>query len=138
MVLKSIVKKETHERVKQELPNSFKENDDEEKPGFNKTANKTKDPQEAIQIIHHYEDIKTQDKKAIGYIGKRRKPLKNFKDIEQFFENVVQSQSTIHFKNSLYKFLKKYPILKRSILSPPIISETISRWSRPYVKQVHN
>ena len=68
-------------------------------------------------IIRRYEDIiKTQNKKAIGYIAKQGEILKNFKDTQNFFDNVGQSKSTIYFKISLYKFLKKYPLLKRSTL----------------------
>ena len=68
-------------------------------------------------IIRRYEDIiKTQNKKAIGYIAKQGEILKNFKDTQNFFDNVGQSKSTIYFKISLYKFLKKYPLLKTSTL----------------------
>ena len=68
-------------------------------------------------IIRRYEDIiKTQNKKAIGYIAKQGEILKKFKDTQNFFDNVGQSKSTIYFKISLYKFLKKYPLLKTSTL----------------------
>ena len=33
-----------------------------------------------------------------------------------FFDNVSQSRSMIYFKNSLYKILKKYHLLKKSSL----------------------
>ena len=66
-------------------------------------------------IICCYEDIiKTQYKNAIEYIGKQEPLLKKCKDIEHFFDNVVQSRSTMYFKISLYKLLKKYPLLKKS------------------------
>ena len=42
--------------------------------------------------------------------------MKKFKDTEHFFDNVGQSGLTICFKISLYKFLKKYPLLKKSTL----------------------
>ena len=68
-------------------------------------------------IIRRYEDIiKTQNKKAIGYIAKQGEILKIFKDTQNFFDNVGQSKSTIYFKISPYKFLKKYPLLKTSTL----------------------
>ena len=44
------------------------------------------------------------------------KLLKTFKDTENFFDNVSQSRSTTYFKISLYKFLKKYHLLKISTL----------------------
>ena len=39
-----------------------------------------------------------------------------FKDTEHFFVNVGHSRSTVYFKILLYKFLKKYPLLKKSTL----------------------
>ena len=66
-------------------------------------------------IIHRCEDIiKTQNKKAMGYIGKQEELFKKFKDTKNFFHNVGQSRSTIYFKISPYKFLKKYPLLQTS------------------------
>ena len=87
MVPKSIIKKKFLESIKQELLNSLKENDNVEEPRVNETANETSNPQKALIIIHCYEDIiKTQNKKAIGYIGKH------------FLDNVGQSRLTIDFK----------------------------------------
>ena len=66
---------------------------------LNKTANNVSNSQEAIHIIHRYEDIiKTQDKKGIVYTGKQEQFLKTFTDTEHFFDNVGQSRSTISFK----------------------------------------
>ena len=97
--------------------NSLQENDDVEEQGLNETGNNVNNSQEAILIIHRYEDIiKTQNKKAIGYIGQQGQLLKKFKDTEHFFDNVVQSRSTIYLKILLYKFLKKYLLLKKSTL----------------------
>ena len=116
MVSKSKTKKKTNESIKQELLNSLKENDDVEEQGLNETVNNVSNSQDAIFIVRSYvEIIKTQNKKAIGlYIGKQGELLKKFKDTENFFDNVGQSRSTIYFKISLYKFLKKYPLLKTS------------------------
>ena len=67
-------------------------------------------------IIPRYEDIiKIQNKKTIGYIAKQREILKKFEDTQDFLDD-GQSKSTIYFKISLYKFLKKYPLLKTSTL----------------------
>ena len=118
MVLKSVLKKKTHETMKQELLNSLKENDDEEEPSLKETTTATSDPQEAILIIHRYEDIiKTQNKKAISYTGKQGQLLEKFKAAGQFFENVGLCKSTIYCKISLYEFLKKCSALKKSTLS---------------------
>ena len=117
MVLKRIAKKKTNETVKQEPLNLLQENDDVVEQGLNKRANNVNNFQKAIKIINRFEDIiKTQNIKAMGYIGKEGELLKKFKDTENFFDNVGQSRSTIYFKISLYKFLKKYPLLKKSTL----------------------
>ena len=68
-------------------------------------------------MIHRYEDIvKMQNKTAIGYIGKQGQLLKKFKYTENFFDNVGKSRSTVYFKISLYKLLKKCLLLKKSTL----------------------
>ena len=72
MVSDSITKKKTNENIKQELLNSLQENDDVEEQGLQETTNNVNNSQEAILMINRYEDIiKTQNKKAIGYIGKQ-------------------------------------------------------------------
>ena len=71
MVSKRTAKKKINENIKQELLNSLQENDGVDEVGLNETANNVNNSQEAIIIIHLYDDIvKTQNKKAIGYIGK--------------------------------------------------------------------
>ena len=85
--------------------------------GLTKTANNFNNSQEAMLIIHRYEDIiKTQNKKTKGYISKQGQLLKKFKDTENFLDNVGEDISTIYFKFSLYKFLKKYLLLKKPTL----------------------
>ena len=96
---KSKTKNNTNEIIKRKLLNSLQRNDDVEEQGLNKTANNVNNSQETIHIINRYEDIiKTQNKKAIGYISKQGKLFKKFKDTE----NVGQNRSTIYFKISLY------------------------------------
>ena len=117
MVSKSINKKKLNETIEREFLNSLPENDNVEEQEFNKTANNVSNSQEATVIICRYDDIiKTPNKKAIGYIVKQGELKKKFKDTKNFLDNVGQSRSTIYFKISLYKFLKKYPFLKKSIL----------------------
>ena len=116
IVSKRIAQKKTNEIIKRGLLNSLQENDVEE-PELNETANNVNNSQEEIQLINRYEDIiKTQNKKAIKYIGKQGELLKKFKDIENFFKNVGQSRPTRYFKFSFYKFLRIYPLLKKSML----------------------
>ena len=117
MVSKGKTKKKTNETIKRELLSLSKENDDVEKQGLNETVNNVNNSQEAIFAICRYQDIiKTQNKKAIAHIAKRRQFLKRFKGTQNFFDNVGQSKSTMYFKNSLYEFLEKYPLLKISTL----------------------
>ena len=117
MVSKGKTKKKTNETIKRELLNLSKENDDVEKQGLNEAVNNVNNSQEAIFAICRYQDIiKTQNKKAIAHIAKRRQFLKRFKGTQNFFDNVGQSKSTMYFKNSLYEFLEKYPLLKISTL----------------------
>ena len=117
MVSKGKTKEKTNETIKRELLNLSKENDDVEKQGLNETVNNVNNSQEAIFAICRYQDIiKTQNKKAIAHIAKRRQFLKRFKGTQNFFDNVGQSKSTMYFKNSLYEFLEKYPLLKISTL----------------------
>lgn len=107
MVLKSITKKKMNETVKQEFLNLLQENDDVEEQALNGTANNVNNSQEAILIIRHYEDIiRTQNKEAIGCIGKQEQLIRKFKDSEHFFGNVHQGRST-YFEILLYRFLKK-------------------------------
>ena len=68
-----------NETVKQEFLNLLQENDDVEEQALNGTANNVNNSQEAILIIRHYEDIiRTQNKEAIGCIGKQEQLIRNF------------------------------------------------------------
>ena len=96
-----------NETVKQEFLNLLQENDDVEEQALNGTANNVNNSQEAILIIRHYKDIiRTQNKEAIGCIGKQEQLIRKFKDSEHFFGNVHQGRST-YFEILLYRFLKK-------------------------------
>ena len=86
---------------------NFSKVDDVEEQGLNGTANNVNNSQEAILIIRHYEDvIRTQNKEAIGCIGKQGQFIRKFKDSEHFFGNVHQGRST-YFEILLHRFLKK-------------------------------
>ena len=91
MVFKSIFKKETNQTIKRELLNSLQESDDVEGQGFNETANDVNNSQVGILIIYCHEDIKTQNKKAIVYMGKQGQLLKRFKYTEHFFDKRIPS-----------------------------------------------
>ena len=135
MALKSITKKKTNKTVKRELLNSLQDNDDVEVQGLNETANNVNNYQEAILIICRCEDIiKTQNKKAVGYMGTQGQLLKKLKHTEHFFGNVGQSKSTIYFQISLYKFSKKYCLIKKTHYKQ-FISKIILRVSRLFPKK---
>ena len=100
-----------NEGIKQDVLNLLEENDDVEEQGLTETANNVNNSQEAIVIIPCYEEIiREKPKKAIVDIGKQGELFKKFTG------NVGQSKSMIHSKISLYKFLKKYPLLETSTL----------------------
>ena len=61
--------------------------------------------------------MKTQNKKVIGILATQEQMLKKFKDMYDFIENIRLSRSTVYFKIGIYKFLKKFPVLKNSTLS---------------------
>ena len=50
--------------------------------------------------------MKIQNKKIIGYAAIKGQMLKEFRDTEDYIENVGRSRSTVYFKIKLYKFLK--------------------------------
>ena len=80
MVLKSITKEKTNETMKQEFLNLLQPNDDVEEQWLNEVANNVNNSQEAILTNRRYKDIiKTQNKKAIGYIGKQGQLFKKFR-----------------------------------------------------------
>ena len=96
--------------------NSLQKNDDIGKQGLNETANNVNNFQEAMPIINCCQDItNTQNKKSIEYIGKQGKQGQLLK-IFKYFDNVGQSRSTIYFKTSLYKIMKKYSLVKKYTL----------------------
>ena len=102
MLGKTVVKKKTHEMIKEELLNSLRQNDQAEETEIN-AANIT-DPIEVIELINRYEEIiKTQHERVIGSIFKQGQILKNFKKTENFFDNAGQSRSMIYFKIGNFK-----------------------------------
>ena len=106
MLAKTIVKKKTHEKVKQELLNTLREDDEVRETEINTTN--IKDPIEAIERINcHEKIIKIQHKRDIGYICKQVEFLKKFKEMENVFDNAGQSRSTTSFKIGICKFFKK-------------------------------
>ena len=140
MVSKSKAKKKTNESIKRKLLNSLKENKDVEEQELNETVNRVNNSQDAILITHHYEDIiKTQNKKAGGYIAKQaeifKKLIKTFnKDNQDFLGNVGQSKSTIYFKILLISFWRNTLCLKHSLYNQ-VILKLISSQSRLFAKK---
>ena len=100
----------------------MQENDNVEQQELNETANNVNNYQEAIaRFIATKTLLKHKIKKTIGYIGKQGE---KFKDTENLFDSISQNRSAIYFKISLYKFLKKYPLLERSTMRSSFFKNT--------------
>ena len=113
-------KKKTPEIVKQELLASFLEHSDGEGDysEFNEELRNAKEPQDGIDLVKKCENLlKGTKKKNINIVGKQGEILKCFKDGDDFFDRVRLSRSNIYIKISLYKVLKKFPLLKNSTLA---------------------
>ena len=72
-------------------------------------------------MIRNYEEIiNTWHKRVKAYIAKHGEILKKFIDVENFFENLKQIRSMVHYKLSLLqifkKLLKNNPTLKNTTL----------------------
>ena len=119
--------KKTKEIVQKELIDSIKDKYEIEKPELEERVQNITDIAEAIIVIKKYEEIiRTQEKKIINIAGMQGQLLKEFKDNEIFFETLNQSKSTIYFSINLPKFLKKYPVLKKSTLSSNYFKNILS------------
>ena len=69
MAAKTVAKKKSHEKVKEELLNSLRENDEVEETQINIVN--VIGPREATELINHYEEIiKTQLKRVLGCVPK--------------------------------------------------------------------
>ena len=53
----------------------------------------------------------------INIVGKQRELLKCFRDEDECFDCFDLTRSNIYFKISLYKFLRRFPLLKNSTLT---------------------
>ena len=111
MVSKSINKKKANKTIKPEFLNLLQENNNVKEKELNETASN-------LSRSNSYNSTRTLlkhkiKKQLVIMVGRL---LEKFKDTENFFDNIDQSRSTIYFKISLYKFLKKYSLLKISVL----------------------
>ena len=86
---------------------------------MNEEVRNEKEPQDDIDLVKKYENLsKGASKKIINIVGKQGELLKRFRDEDEFFDCVVLSRLNISFKISLYKLLRKFPLLKNSPLTP--------------------
>ena len=60
--------------------------------------------------------------KIINIVGKQGELLKRLKEEDELFDCVGLSRSNIYFKIRLYKFLCKFPVLKKSTLKPFVLN----------------
>ena len=103
--------------IKQELLVSILKVFDEEEDylHMNEEVKNMKKLKDGISLVKKYEDLlKGANRKIINIVRKTgRVPLK-IQDNEEFFDCVGLSRSNIYFKISLYKFLRKFPVLINS------------------------
>ena len=85
---------------------------------LNKRAKKVEKPEDAVNIIMEYEEIRRAKKKEIIMVAfYREKNFKRFKEKEKFQEKVEKlkiHKSTIIFKINVFKLIEKYPKLMKS------------------------
>ena len=60
--------------------------------------------------------------KIINIVGKQGELLKRLKEEDELFDCVGLSRSNIYFKIRLYKFLCKFPVLKKSSFEPFVLN----------------
>ena len=80
---------------------------------FNEEVRDAKEQQDGIDLVKKYEDLfRGANRKIINIVGKQGELLKRFMDEDEVFDLIRLSRSNISFKISLYKFLRKFPLLK--------------------------
>ena len=80
---------------------------------LNEEVRDSKEQQDGIDLVKEYEDLfRDANKEIINIVGKQGELLERFRDEDEFFDRVWLSRSNISFKISLYKFLRKLPLLK--------------------------
>ena len=114
-VARRVKKNKTPEIIKQELLASIVELSDGDKDylELNEEVRNAKKPKDGICLVKKYEDLlRAANRKIVNIVGKQGELLKIFRDAEEFFDHVGLSRSNIYFKISLYKFLRKFLLLK--------------------------
>ena len=80
---------------------------------FNEEVRDAKEQQDGIDLVKKYEDLfRGANRKIINIVGKQGELLKRFMDEDEVFDLIRLSRSNISFKISLYKFLRKFSLLK--------------------------
>ena len=80
---------------------------------FNEEVRDAKEQQDGIDLVKKYEHLfRGANRKIINIVGKQGELLKRFMDEDEVFDLIRLSRSNISFKISLYKFLRKFPLLK--------------------------
>ena len=70
--------------------------------------------------------MKGPNKKILNVVGKQGELLKCFRDEDEFFDRIGLGRSNIYFKISLYKFLRKFTLLKNSTLTSYILKLSLN------------
>ena len=105
---------------KKELVASILEvsNEEEDYLQMNEEVRNAKELKDGIALIKKYEDLlKGANRKIINIVGKHGEIVKRLIEEDEFFDCVGLARSNIYFKISLYKFLRKFSLLKNSTLT---------------------
>ena len=114
--------------IKKELEESILEVYEEENANLNDEVKNVKSLNEGIPLVKKYENLlKGANKKIINIVGKQGKLLKRFKEEDEFFDCVGLSRSKIYFKIRLFKFLRKFLLLKNSTLTPSYFKSNLKQ-----------
>ena len=110
----------THDEIKKQLIESMVVNDLIESDKLNKQAEEVQKPEDAADLIKHYEGIiRTKKKGIINIAFHQGKVFKKFKDKEKFITLVNKlgiHKTTIILKINIFKLCKKCSkLLKSSI-----------------------
>ena len=122
--------------IKKELQESILKVSEEENANLNEEVKNVKGIAEGILLVKKYENfLKGANKKIINIVGKQGELLKRFKEEDEFFNSVGLSRSNIYFKIRLFKFLCKFPVLKRSTLTPSYFKSNLKQIKKKCAKQ---
>ena len=118
-------KKKTPKIIKKELLTSILDasNEEEDYLRMSKAVKNAKELKESICLTKKYEKLlKGANKQNYQHCRKQGELLKRLKEEDELCDCVGLSRSNIYFKIRFYKFLCKFPVLKKSTLKPFVLN----------------